>query len=293
MPMLVLGEFATKGMAAMSSLTISNTLANAALSPLEPYSRALLKRLDEASTGHSINSAADAPSGLAIYNSLTAQANGFAAAAQNVSTANDAVSVADGALQQTQTGLQSLSALAVQANNDFLSNADRADLQTVANQLVRQINTNAQNATFNGQPLLQGTSAGQAAGVQSGASEGATTALNLPNGTAVANFIQNIDLSSSAGATAAQGQIDEAIPAIANARAELGAQSQALTAQGNNNDITAANLTASASSIGDANQAQVSTELALLRTKQQISLATLQNANTTLGYLNRFFNIPA
>jgi len=387
----------------MSSLTISNTLANAALTPLEQFSRSLLKQVDQASSGSALTSAASNPSGLAIYNTLTAQANGFAAASQNVQTANDAVSVADGALAQTQTGLQSLNALAVQANNDFLSPADRADLQSVANQLVQQINTNAENASFNGQALLTGKfsgttpatppvatttsnatvtgggdlvtattagataqagaitvsvnagtgsnpataqitftangqtstvaasaaagstvnvdgtqitlgnftnadngaqatvqvqagtsyAAGQAASVQSGASEGDTTAVNLPNGAAAANFISNINLSSSASAEDAQGQIQEAITSVATARAQLGAQSQALTNAQNNDATAQANTTAAASSIGDANLGSVSTELALLRTQEQISLATLQNANTTLGYLNRFFNVAA
>jgi flagellin len=387
------------------SLTISNTLANAALTPLEQFSRSFLKDLDEASSGSALTSAADNPSGLAIYNTLTAQASGFNVASQNVQTANDAVSVADGALAQTQAGLQSLNALAVQANNDLLSPADRADLQSVANQLVQQINTNAEDASFNGQALLTGkfsgttpaqapvatttsnatitgggdlvtapaaaanaqagaipiavnagsgsnpataqitftstangqtttvaaaaaagstvnvngtqitlgnfTNAdngaqatvqvqagttftqGQAANVQSGASEGDTTAVNLPNGTAAANFISNIDLSSSASAEDAQGQIQEAIASVSTARAQLGAQSQALTNAANNDNTAAVNTTAAASSIGDADLASVSTELALLRTQQQISLATLQNANTALGYLNRFFNVAA
>jgi len=389
----------------MSSLTISNTLANAAQSPLDVFSRALLKTVDEASSGSKLTSAASNPSGLAIYNTLTTQASGFEAASQNVATANDALSVADGALAQTQAGLQSLNALAVQASSDLLSSADRTELQSVADQLVQQINTNAEEASFNGQHLLTGTysgtiaaqaplatttsnatvtgggnlvtaaaattsaqagaitisvnagsgsnpataqitfsasatgqtttvataaaagstvaingtqitlgnftnaddgaqatvqvqggtafTAGQAANVQSGASEGATTAVTLPNGTAAANFITNIDLSSTASATEAQGQIQEAIGAIATARANLGAQSQALTNTGTNDDTAAVNLTASASFIGDADLSSVSTELALLRTQQQISLATLQNANTALGYLNRFFNIAA
>jgi flagellin len=389
----------------MSSLTISSTLGNAALTPLESFSRTLLKDVDEASSGSKLTSAASDPSGLAIYNSLTAQSTGFQVASQNVQTATDAVSVADGALAQTQAGLQSLNALAVQADNDFLSPADRADLQSVANQLVQQINTNAQNASFNGQALLTGKfsgttpalppvatttsnatvtgggdlvnapaaaanaqagaitvsvnagtgsnpataqitftstatgqtttvaasaaagstvnvdgtqitlgnftnadngaqatvqvqagtsfSAGQAANVQSGSSEGATTAVTLPNGTAAANFLSNIDFSSSASAEEAQGQISEAIASVSSSRAQLGAQVQALANAANNDNTAAVNTTAAASSIGDADLSTVSTELAQLRTQQQISLATLQNANTALGYLNRFFNVAA
>jgi flagellin len=277
----------------MSSLTVSNTLANAALTPLESFSRTFLKELDEASSGSALASASSNPAGLAIDNTLTAQTNGFATAAQSVQTANDAVSVADGALAQTQAGLQSLNALAVQATNDFLSPADRADLQSVANQLVQQIDTNAQDATFNGQPLLRGQFAAAGASVQSGASEGATTAVDLPNGTAAANFISRIDLSSSAAAADAQGQLHAAIASVSSARAELGAQAQALTSAANDATTAAVNTSAAASSIGAADLGSVSTELALLRTQEQISLATLQNANTALGYLNRFVNVAA
>jgi flagellin len=322
-----------------------------------------------------------------------------------VRTASDAVAVADGALAQTQTGLQSLNSLAVQASNDLLSPADRAALQSVANQLVQQINTNAENASFNGQALLTGKfsgttpaqapgatttsnatvagggdlvkapaaaanaqagaitvsvnagsgsnpataqitftstasgqtttvaasaaagstvtvngtqitlgnftnadngaqatvqvqagtsyAAGRTASVQSGASEGATSAVKLPNGTAAANFISNIDLSSSASAEESQGQIQAAIASVSSARAQLGAQSQALANTATTDNTAALNTTAAASSIGDADLGSVSTELALLRTQEQISLTTLQNANTALGYLNRFFNVAA
>ena len=60
--------------------------------------------------------------------------------------------------------LQTLNNLAVTGVNSFLSPADRADLQTEANQLVDQANTIAQSVNFNGQQLLNGQFAGTQAG---------------------------------------------------------------------------------------------------------------------------------
>jgi len=372
--------------------------ANAALSPLQQLQQDLLRPYEAASSGKRINSAADDPSGLAIATSLSVQSAGFDQGSSNAANAGNALNVADGALQTTSEALQSLRSLAVQASNDLLSAGDRQNLQQVANGLVRQINTDAQNATFNGTQLLDGTASStpasaadatvtanadlgaggnlvtaatasaasqggtigvsvvnnggaaaidvkftatatgqtndlglQAAGstivvngttvtlgtpgtvdvgttstvqvnaatagtsgtgaqVQTGANEGDVTAVTLPNGTASALFIQNIDLSSSASATNAIGQIDQAISATGAARATLGSQSVAL-ANGIDANNTASNaLTASASAIADTNAPQTSTELYRLLTQQQISLETLRNANTQFGYLNRFFN---
>ncbi|MBV9407688.1 MAG: flagellin [Candidatus Eremiobacteraeota bacterium] len=373
--------------------------ANQALSPLQQLQHDLLKQYQAASTGKRINSAADDPSGLAIATSLQTQSASFDQGSRNAQDAGNALNVAEGALQTTTDALQSLRSLASQAVNDFLSPNDRQNLQAVANQLVRQINTDAQNANFNGTPLLNGTfgsspatppnatvtsnadlaggsnlvsnvsaaptaqagtiglsvvnngtavdvkftdtatgtttdlgtqapgstvtvngttftlgttsnldngttatiqiqaaSAGSNAPnaqVQTGANEGATTAVALPNATSSALFIKNVDFSSSASATNAIGQIDEALNATTSARANLGAQGVAINDEINANNVASNALTASASNIEDASAPQTSTELYKLIVQQQISLETLRNANTEFGFLNRFFNTGA
>jgi flagellin len=383
------------------SFGILSSTAAAAQSPLQQFQSDLFHALTKASTGKRINTAADDPSGLAISQSLTAQANGFDAASQNVQNANNALNVADGALQTTTDSLNALNTLAIAASNDLLSPSDRANLQTVANQLVQQINTDAQNATFNGTQLLTGQFSGatpataasptvtqnasltgggnlvqnvstapgaqagtislsvvntgsgtavqtsftnsatgqttvqstvaqpgqtivvngtsislgsfgsgdvsdtatvqvsgaQAAGtasslnVQSGANEGATTNFTLPNGSSSGLFIGDLDLSSSAAATNAQGQVSAALEGVSNARATLGAQIVSADQQLNANNTASTNLIASASNIADQNTAAISTELTRLRIQQQISIDTLNAANDQFGFLNRFFNL--
>jgi len=72
---------------------------------------------------------------------------------------------------------------------------------------------------------------------------------------------------------------------------QLGAQTNSLQNAFANNNIASNNLTNSASSIGDTNEPSVASELNSLRIQQQISIATINNANITNGYLNRFFSV--
>lgn len=133
---------------------------------------------------------------------------------------------------------------------------------------------------------VQGT-----AGVQSGANQGQQTTITLPNATTTGLGITNIDLSTPQNATNSLGQIQSAIAKLGAGQAQLGAQTNALQNAFENNNVASVNLTNSASDIGDANESSLSSELNSLRLQQQISIATINNANVTNGYLNRFFSV--
>jgi flagellin len=127
--------------------------------------------------------------------------------------------------------------------------------------------------------------------IQSGANAGATTTVNLPNATTAGLGLQNIDLSTPANAQNSLGQIQQAITNLGAGQAQLGAQTNSLQNAFNNNNTYSVNLTASASDIGDANTSSLASELNSLNLQQQISIATINNANVTNGYLNRFFSV--
>lgn len=380
-----------------------NSLVGPALNSLSQYQASLSTAYNQASSGNRLTSAAIDPSGLAIYNALTAQSSGFDQGSRNVQDAQNAIDVAQGALSNTSTALQQLNTLAIQASNDFISPSDRQAIQAQANQLVQQINTNASQVNFNGLTLTNGQFSGNspatpatatttsngilggggnlvqnaaatagsqggtiqvqvvstapgAAGaqisftdtqtgvttviatvapnavtnvngtdvtvgnfttadiganattqvgaaqpgsanptlnVQSGANPGSAVQVSLPNGTAPGLGIQNIDLSSSASATNAQGQIQAALQQAAGASAALGAQTNSLQIDRTNSNTAALDLTGSASAIGSANESSLASELNSLQLLQQISIATINNANTTYGHLNRFLNVAA
>jgi flagellin len=108
------------------------------------------------SSGLRITSAADDPSGLAIAEGLSAKVAGYDQAASNVQDANNALTVADGALQTVTDILQRLRSLAVQANDTLISATDRTDLQAEADQLRHEIDSISQTTQFNGCNLLDG-----------------------------------------------------------------------------------------------------------------------------------------
>jgi len=373
-----------------------------ALNSLAYYQQQLTQASNQASSGNRLTSAAVDPSGLAIYNALESQAQGYDTANQNVSQATDAVNVTQGVTSGIQDALSQLQGLAIEAGNGFNSPTDNAALQTQANALLQQINGDATSANFNGTALANGANSGNtpataaaatttnndnlagggnviastatsaattsgtigvavvntgagaqatvtytdsttqqttivgqfAAGavvnvngtqvtlgnfttqdagttatvqtqaatagstagvvtVQSGPNAGQDTNVTLANATTSGLGITNIDLSTPANAANSLGQIQAAISNLNAGQAQLGAQTNALQNTANNNNIASVNLTNSASNIGDANPASLSAELNSLRLQQQISIATINNANITNGYLNRFFSVSA
>jgi flagellin len=126
--------------------------------------------------------------------------------------------------------------------------------------------------------------------VQSGPNEGDTTNVTFANATTTGLGITNIDLSNPASATNTEGQISGAITAIGNNEATLGAQSNSLNYAFQNNNTLSNNLTASASAIGDTNEASSVIAGNLASIQQQISIAVLARANTDAGHLNSFLS---
>jgi flagellin len=145
----------------MASITSLN---GSSLNQIDQTQQSLLQQFQQLSSGKRVNSAADDASGYAIATNLNTQAAAASTASENIQNVYNATNVAQGALSQLNGVLQNLNNLAVTGVNSFLSPADRADLQTEANQLVQQANTIAQSVNFNGQQLLNGQFAGSQAG---------------------------------------------------------------------------------------------------------------------------------
>lgn len=166
----------------------------------------------------------------------------------------------------------------VNGTNVTVGNFTTNDISSNATTQVTAATAGSQNPTLN---------------VQSGANQGVAVQVSLPNATAAGLGIQNIDLSTSASSTNAQGQIQTALSSVASASAQLGAQTNALSFDQDNNNVASVNLTASASAIGSANESSLAQEINSLLIQQQISISTINQANTTFGYLNRFLNVAA
>jgi flagellin len=124
--------------------------------------------MERLSTGIRINSARDDAAGLAISTRMTANIRGISAAIRN---ANDGISLtqtAEGSLISIGDNLQRIRELAVQSANSGNNASDRAALNNESSQLISEIDRIANNSTFNGIKLLDGTYRDQALQVGSG-----------------------------------------------------------------------------------------------------------------------------
>jgi len=113
--------------------------------------------MERLSSGIRINSAKDDAAGLAISTRMTANIRGISAAIRN---ANDGISLtqtAEGSLISIGDNLQRIRELAVQSANSGNNASDRAALNNEASQLISEIDRIANNTTFNGIKLLDGS----------------------------------------------------------------------------------------------------------------------------------------
>jgi flagellin len=268
--------------------------------------------LDEAfqrlSSGLRINSAKDDAAGMQISSRLTGQINGLTQGNRN---ANDGISLAqtaEGALDEMTGMYQRIRTLAGQAANGSNTDADRAALQLEARQLGEEMNRIAQDTTFGGTNLLDGTFSSE---FQVGADANQTismtmTAIEAATGGAVSvNSFAVSDLAASASSVSgvsagannafanasgvsftsvAEAQdvlaaVDAMIGAINAKRAELGAVQNRFSSTIRNQTNVIENVSAARSRIQDADFATETAKLTKAQILQQASSSILSQAN--------------
>ncbi len=109
------------------------------------------------SSGMRINSAKDDAAGMQISNRLTSQVNALNQGNRN---ANDGISLAqtaEGALDEVTSMFQRVRTLAQQASNGSNTDEDRLAIQEEIRSLSSEVNRVAEDTTFGGQNLLDGT----------------------------------------------------------------------------------------------------------------------------------------
>ncbi|ESP90391.1 MULTISPECIES: flagellin [Pseudoalteromonas] len=174
------------------------------------------------SSGFRINSAADDAAGLQISDRLTSQINGLNQGNRN---ANDGISLAqtaEGAMDEVTSMFQRIRTLAQQASNGSNTDEDRLAIQEEIRSLSAEVNRVAEDTTFGGQNLLDGT---YEASFQVGADAVQTIGFSMKNVAGTANDISangGFTLSGIAGIASAIGGNDlsglaSGVSAISNA----------------------------------------------------------------------------
>lgn len=112
--------------------------------------------IEKLSSGLRINSAADDAAGLAISEKMSAQIRGLDQASRNAQDGISLVQTAEGALSETESILQRMRELSVQASNDTNTADDRDAMQQEIDQLTEEVDRIASTTEFNSKSLLNG-----------------------------------------------------------------------------------------------------------------------------------------
>ena len=166
----------------------------------------LNQALQRLSSGLRINSAKDDAAGLAISSRMTSQVRGLNQAVRN---ANDGISLAqtaEGAMQESGNILQRMRELAVQSANDTNSASDRVNIQKEVSQLQAELGRIAEQTSFNGQNILDGSFT--AAKFHVGAFADQSITVNIGDTSATSMGAQTVSTNANVGALAAAVDVD-------------------------------------------------------------------------------------
>lgn len=258
---------------------------------LDVSSSRLNTSYERLSSGLRINKASDDAAGLAIAESLKADAKVASVAIRNASDGVSIISIADQAIGQISNVLSRLSELAEQSANGVYANTQRSALQNEFTALTSEIERIAITTEFNGLKLLSG---GGEVVFQVGFKGDSTSRVSYTGVTATLQALGLAATGTSApaysilGITDAEAQssarlaldaINAAITSVTRNRGTLGAAQSRLDVTIQNLQVARENFLAAESRIRDVDVASESAELTRTNILQQAGAAILAQAN--------------
>jgi len=240
--------------------------------------------MERMSSGSKINSAKDDAAGLAVSTTLSKTISGSKVASSNVKIGQDLLSTAEGTLDVILTNLTRVRDLTEQAANGTYSASDRTAISSEITARMTEVNTLANNATFNGTNLFSGT--GTAKSIQSGTE--ATDQTSLDGSIFAAVDVSTLsttittDITGGVSATIAGNltALDTAISGITSRQTAIGAAQNQLSAVSDGLDVQQTNLTSALSTIKDSDVAEESATYVQQQILQQASASLLVQANS-------------
>ena len=258
---------------------IINTNPGAAMAAriLGESSSALQKSLSRLSSGSKIASPSDDAAGTGVAMKFGAQINRIQAARDNVGNAVAFAQTQDGFLEKIGNALDRMSELAMLAQDETKTNADRA-LYDKEFQKLDEFVFNIRSKTFNGVSLFSGS---QTSFMSVTVSDSGTTfgANSIDLSVTAYDAVTADVVSTSSDAATALTNLKTAISALANDRAVVGANMSRLEAESSALANQKDNVSAARSRIADVDVAQESANFARQQILVQSGTAMLAQAN--------------
>jgi len=262
----------------MSVVINTNTAATTAATNLAKTNSLLQKSLGRLSSGSRLVNAADDAAGLGVSMKLSAAIRRTSAASNSVANAISLLQVQDGALKIAGDVLDRISELAGLYQDVTKSTADKANYDLEFTALNAQL-TSLNAEKFNGISLFNGGSLLTVIISEDGSQNQSITQSDLLSGTVSNGSTGQTTLNALTGANTTL--VTSAIEAIANMRAQNGAEASRLGFASDLLAVNKTNLEAANSRIADVDVAQESTQLAKYNILQQAGTAMLAQANVS------------
>ncbi|HNC74634.1 MAG TPA: hypothetical protein PK362_07115, partial [Elusimicrobiota bacterium] len=140
--------------------------------------------LEKLSSGLRINKAGDDPAGLVLSEQLRAQITGLKQAVRNTQDAASMIQTGEGAMQEMHSILNEIRSLVLHAKNSGVVDATAiAADQSQVDEAVAALNKIANNTTFGGKNLLNGSLSNRGVVLDATAVSSVTAGTSAPSGT--------------------------------------------------------------------------------------------------------------
>ncbi len=278
----------------MALVINTNTAAYNAQNQLSKTNNAMQTAMARLTSGLRINSAKDDAAGLAIGNTMTAQIRGMSQAMRNKTDGISLAQTAEGGLDETNSILQRMRELGVQAANDTNTSSDRAKIAEEITALASEVDRIANTTTFNGQKILASSNtSGFSIQVDASMSASGTGTIQVTvasagtlSGLGVTASMSTVSgasaqISSQSAAMAFVASIDTALGNVNTMRAQFGAVQNRLGSAISNLQNVSENITAAKSRIMDADFATEVANNSRAQILQQAGTAMLSQANSS------------
>lgn len=261
----------------MSITVRTNIAAATAFNNVNRAGRGLTDTFARVSSGLRISKAADDAAGLAVAETLDAEARSARQAMRNTNDGISAVQIAEGATAEVGDILKRMRELAIQSSNETLSNTERGYIDGEFDELNGEITRIANNTEFNGIALTEGSNGTLDIQVGTGGTANDRVTVNFGNLTSLGLGTAGLD--TAANARTAIGTIDNAIGTVNGYRSDYGAGQNRLESSLRTMENYALNITGAESRIRDADMAFETAEMTKYQVMQQAGIAALSQAN--------------
>ena len=230
------------------------------------------------SSGKRINSVGDDAAGFSLARGLEARRRSLAQAMQNVGTAKNVLTIAEGAYLAVSDLLQVIKEKTVMGADDSFNSDQRQAIQGQINALVLEIDQIVVESSFQGTALIDGSFTDKV--FQTGAGAGDIFTVNLVATDASTLGVLNLQVDNAVNASTAIAAVDTAINALNTNAQAVGEYLVRLSSKETTLGTTVTNTESARSRIEDADFAQEQMNLVRAQIVQQTAFSSFSQANT-------------